>query len=289
MPIRTLLVTLDGTEQSQTTLEVAMTIVRVLGVHADVLHVRKDPLEAGPALGEPPGARLADEMAHQAHREAERLAWRARDIFHARCAHHGVRVIDAPHQVEGPSAAWLERIGHKHLTVARLGRVHDLTVVGQPTDKRAMADSLTLDALFETGRPALVVPGEPPAIFGRRIAIAWNGSAECARAVGGATDFLARAESLVILTAESPRTPASVVPELATYLEWHGLRPETRVFVQTGREHLGGETLLDACRAEGADMLVMGARTTNRVQRFLPGRATGDILRGAHVPVLMGH
>ncbi len=107
--------------------------------------------------------------------------------------------------------------------------------------------------------------------------------------MGGATDFLARAESLVILTAESERTPATVVPELENYLEWHGLQPETQVFSAPGRRHLGGMPLLEACHRAGADMLVMGAHSEGRLARLLLGRATRQVLRMAPVPVLMGH
>ncbi len=76
----------------------------------------------------------------------------------------------------------------------------------------------------QCGRPVLAVPKSAPDFIGRRIAIAWNGSAECARALGGATNFFEQAEAVVILTAHSQRTPVSVVPELEGYLNATGSR-----------------------------------------------------------------
>lgn len=289
MPMRTLLVSVDGTEGGLAPLEAALDLVVRFGVHADVLHVRADPLEAAPALGEGSGARMTDDLTRAAMGESERRCWKAREAFYQICANRKIPVVLGPREVDGSSAAWIEMVGRKHETMSRLGRVHDLIVTGKPSDKRHMAESLTLDALFHTGRPVLVVPEGMPERWGGRIAIAWNGSPECARAVGSATHFLARAGSVVVLTAESARTPASVVAELATYLEWHGMKPETRIFAHMGRRRLGGRPLLEACAAEGADLLVMGASSTPRLRRLLLGPATRQVLALAGIPVLMGH
>ncbi len=289
MPIRTILVSFDGSEQSKATLEAALWVARGCAAHADVLHVRTDPLESGAHFGEASDPRLDDHLAQHAHGDNERAAWKARDLFHQACNRNKIAVIERPFEAEAPTATWIEREGRRHEAIAALGRVHDLVVVGQPSHPGDLAGSMTIDALFSTGRPVLVMPHDPPPALGRRIAIAWNGSAECARAVGGATDFLARADSIVVLTAESDRTPSSVAPELATYLEWHGRKPESRVFAHLGKRHLGGKMLLEACQEEGADLLVMGAMRTTRFRELLLGRATRQVLRMAPIPVLMGH
>ncbi|MBF0374049.1 MAG: universal stress protein [Alphaproteobacteria bacterium] len=278
MPIKSILVALDGGERTPATLETALTLVGRFGAHADVLHVRPDALTDVPAIGEGMSGQLADAVSHGNALRSEQRARLAREVFE--------RVCGADH----PSMTFVERVGRRHAVMARLGRVHDLILVGPPSDPRDIAHSLTMDALFLTGRPVLVVPHDAPASLGEHVAVAWNGSAECARALGGASNFLPHAKRVTILTAESARTPRSVVSELADYLARHTAAPvETRIIGQLGKNHLGGRQLLEAVHESGADLLVMGARKLGRLERLMLGSATQDVLRDADLPVLMGH
>ena len=52
--------------------------------------------------------------------------------------------------------------------------------------------------MFESGRPVLIVPPQPPATLGERIAIAWNGTTDTARSIAFAMPLLMRAEDVVI-------------------------------------------------------------------------------------------
>ncbi|MDX1594165.1 MAG: universal stress protein [Gammaproteobacteria bacterium] len=289
MSVRTLLVSIDGGRSSEATLETALVIGRRLAVHVDVLHVQPDPLAAVPALGDGVTAQLADQAAAGAAGAGSERAAVAREIFDAAVTRHGLEVVeqDAPHA--GFTVAWSTRVGRRHKMLARLGQVHDLVVVGHPSDPEDLDRSLTADALFATGRPVVVAPPHAPEAFGRRLAIAWNGSTECARAVGGASNFLDHAESAVVLTAQSERTPISTVPELETYLRRHGVEVETVRVGHPTKDHLGGRPLLDACADAGADMLVMGAHRVGRLRELVLGNATREVLREATLPVLMGH
>ncbi|MBF0355406.1 MAG: universal stress protein [Alphaproteobacteria bacterium] len=289
MTIKSILVTLDGSEQSAATLTAALDLVRRFSAHADVLHVRPDALTNVPAIGDGMSAGLAEDVSEGNAQRSEQRARQARAVFVKICAEAGLPVVSPDRIAPGASLSFIERVGRAHAVMARLGRVHDLILVGPPTDSRDMSHSLTMDALFETGRPVLVVPHAPPAVMGSHIAVAWNGSAECARALGGASNFLPFASRVTILTAESERTPRSVVPELADYLKIHTACVETRLIASLGKKHLGGRQLLDAVREVGADFLVMGAHNTGRLKRLMLGSATHEVLAQTHVPVLMGH
>jgi nucleotide-binding universal stress UspA family protein len=289
MTIKSILVTLDGSEQSLATLDVALALVKRLNVHADVLHVRPDALTEVPAIGSGMSADLADACAQGSQAKSEQRARMARGLFDKSVSAHGLPAVPYDAVPPGASVSFIERTGRRHAVLARLGRVHDLILMGPPSDPRDISNSLTMDALFETGRPVLIVPHLSPPTLGRHIAVAWNGSAECARALGGATNFLGQAQQVTILTAESERTPRSVVPELAEYLKIHNPNVETRIIAQLGRKHLGGRQLLDAVAACGADLLVMGAHNVGPVKRLMLGSATHEVLAQTHVPVLMGH
>jgi len=295
MTIKSILVSLDGTEASHATLEAALTVAAKLSVSLDVLHVRPDSLTEAPALGDSMSGSMVEQFAHGHAGLAEERARAARAIFADICAKHGVPTVENGAATQGRLAArFVEKVGKKHSVFPRLARVHDLVIVGHPSNPKDLLHSLTIDALFESGRPTLVVPHRPPASFARTIAIAWNGSPECARALGGATNLFPFAESVVILTAESHHTPASVVEELAGYLERHGIKPRHRIIGHMGSKHLGGKRLLAATAEENADLLVMGAHrhrrwSLHRWREVYLGRATREVLEMAEIPVLMGH
>ncbi|MEO5336106.1 MAG: universal stress protein [Magnetospirillum sp. WYHS-4] len=280
MTIRSILVSIDGSEAGAAPLEAAVRTAARLDAHLDVLHVRPDSLTELPAIGEAMPDHLAHKIAGHTDRQSDLRAEAARRQFDAALASIDLR-----------SAAWVEKTGRRHMVLQRLGRVHDLIVVGRPSHRKDISGSLVMDALFETGRPVLVVPPGFSGEFGRRIAIAWNGSPQCARAIGGATNFFGSAEEVVALTAESHHTPVSVVPELAAYLERHAAKVRTRVFAHMGKKPMGGKALLTACAEENVDLLVMGARRVARWRwrDLLLGHATGQVLRHTTLPVLMGH
>ncbi len=289
MTVRTILVSVDGTDSSKPTLDSAFLVAKKFGVHVDVLHVRLDSLTQVPAIGEGMSAKMADNFTALSDRAVGERAMAARGVFEEACRRSDIPIVDADQPAEGVSATWIERIGRKHKHMMRLGRVHDLVILGHPSNPKDMEHSATVQALFESGRPVLVVPKSAPESIGRKIAVAWNGSAECARALGGATNFFKQAEEVVILTAHSQRTPVSVVPELEGYLDRHGLKVETKIFANLDRKFMGGRILLDECTKEGVDLLVMGAFKISRVRQLVLGNATRDVLESAAIPVLMGH
>ncbi|CAA6604882.1 putative Universal stress protein UspA [Rhodospirillaceae bacterium LM-1] len=289
MTIKSILATLDGGEQTTATLEAALALVKRLGVHADILHVRPDTLTEVPAIGDGMSSDLADALASGGDVRSDLRAKQARAVFDRVLAGSGIEVVAPDAVPPGASVSFIERTGRRHAVMARLGRVHDLILTGLPSDPRDMSHSLTMDALFETGRPVLVVPHQPPASLGKHIAVAWNGSRECARALGGATNFFAFADQVTVLTAESERTPRSVVPELVDYLKRHVAKIDTKIIASLGKKHLGGRLLLDAVKDCGADLLVMGAHKAGPLKRLMLGSATHEVLAQSHVPVLMGH
>ena len=148
---------------------------------------------------------------------------------------------------------------------------------------------MTLDAVFDTGRPVLVVPPHPPATLGTRIAIAWENSAACARVVGAALPFLPQARAVSILNAETERTSVALLPEFAMYLRRHGITTDAAIFGSPGRARLSGKALLAAAGQSGADLLVMGAHRTDGLGRLFRGKTTCEVLQNTTLPVLMAH
>ena len=155
--------------------------------------------------------------------------------------------------------------------------------------------TLTLNAaLFDSGRPVLVTPpgdqggASKPFSVGGHVAISWNGSAEAARSVGSAMGLISKADKVTVLTVDSDRTSAARAPELADYLEWHGVVPDTRTFSADSGPSIG-EALLAECGTLGVDLLVMGAYTHSRVRQLILGGVTRHVLEQATLPLFMAH
>src|SRR6476469_6347856 len=87
--------------------------------------------------------------------------------------------------------------------IGTYGRVFDLIVLGRPGREVENPRMPPLEAaLFESGRPALIVPKAAPKSIGRHILLAWNGSTEQAHTNAYAMPFLQRAEQVTVLAIE---------------------------------------------------------------------------------------
>jgi len=290
MPIKKILVAVRGSETSRSTIETGFIVASNLRAHAEVLHVRTDPFESVPAFGEGVTGRMADDLVSISGKDVDERAEIARRMYSDCCAKYKVPVVEGPPPAKQLSASWVEEVGRADEAMRHHGRLSDLIVVGKPTFKPRLNTSMTAQAgLYETGRPVLITPPKTPKTLGRRIAIAWNGSAEASRAVAAATNFLPLAEKVTVLTAESERTPAAAAKELASYLAIHGIDADIRVFAHMAEKPLGGAALLAACAEVKADLLVMGAFIASGFRELIMGNATQQVLTDAAIPVLMGH
>ena len=93
-----------------------------------------------------------------------------------------------------PSADFRCIEGFPPTTMAGRARVADLSVVPSIAPREDEFWMAVRDAaLFQSGRPVLVIPEETPSRFGETIVVAWKDSVESVRAVTAAEPFLAKA------------------------------------------------------------------------------------------------
>lgn len=142
--------------------------------------------------------------------------------------------------------------------------------------------------VLEVDAPCLVLPRgielETPC---DTVAIAWNGSLEAIRALHDALPLLADARRVVVLVGELK--PASGLQPDFDLRRWLGERvPNTEYRpIEPGRPD--GEAILEAAKACGAELLVMGAYGRSRAAEWLLGGVTRHVLQAATLPVLMRH
>jgi nucleotide-binding universal stress UspA family protein len=287
MSIRVILTPLFGDAADVGALRVGLGVAGRFQAHLGALFVRIDPLDAIPIVGEGISPAVIDQLTEAAAAEMDRERAAARASFEAACRAASIPLADSPGQ-RGPSAGWREETRHRDELVPRRARASDLVVFGRPEGEASPDLAAVLEAtLLGAGRPLLLVPPTPPATVGERVAIAWNGGAEAARAVAGALPFLDTAKAVHVLTAATRRTDPELAQDLIDYLQWRGIAAARQSVGAT--DEPVAEALLQAAGAAGADLLVMGGYGRTRLSELVLGGVTRHVLSHPTMPVLMAH
>lgn len=171
---------------------------------------------------------------------------------------------------------------------AQEARYFDLALLpwaGETVAAQAMAEAV----VFESGRPALVVPPTARPAPLTHIAIAWDGSRVAARALGDALPLLSEGGQISVLTVgdEKPLKGSNLAETLASALATRGI--DARPLNATLGKKTIGEALQYAALSHGAQLLAMGAFGHSRIRDFVLGGATKGILTELRLPVLLSH
>jgi nucleotide-binding universal stress UspA family protein len=219
--------------------------------------------------------------------ECRRMADRCRATFEECAKAQGLAVTPLATAAD-TRLGWQEMDGSEAQVVGSRGRLFDLIVVGREFGRGWLEwGTIVESALFDSGRPLLLVPSTPCKTFGERVVIAWNSSTETARTVAQAMPLLARAKSVTVVSIEGWGTPGPGCEDLAMYLRRAGVPAGARSVVANGRAP--GNIILEECIRCDADLLLKGAYTQSRLRQLIFGGATRHILAHAPIPVIFAH
>ena len=166
-------------------------------------------------------------------------------------------------------------------------RVHDLSVLDLEKDAAERDRGLIEAALFDSGRPVIIVPPDAETFAAGRILIAWDGSAAAARTVAEARPFLPGAEvEILSVTGEKDLSRLVAGAELAPHLARHGASVTVRNLALSGA-HDVAETIRQEAREFGAELIVCGAYKHSRLREWLLGGVTQSLLKSCPLPLLM--
>ena len=266
-------------------LEAALKVARRFNSHIVGLHSLTT--EYAVVFGGEMGFSISSEVDRTLEREGHDRRDHARRLFRDFMSAQGVPIGPVSPDNPGPSASWREEDGRQNAVVGMSGRVYDLILVEQPEKLASIAEATLEDALFESGRPVMMVPKIAPPTLGEIVAVAWNGSTETATTVALGMPFLEKAKE-VIVVAVGPQhmpEPGPTGDELARTLERHGLKVSLRTAV--GRQKPQGESFLQEAMAAGADLMLKGAYTQSRIRQMIFGGATRHIIMESKIPVVM--
>lgn len=257
----------------------AISLADAFKAHLTGLVFDLEPVVQGMGLGSLPA-----DIITSMYRESAEAAQLASDAFTSEAGSeaigHEARIVQA-------------RLGTAADHLASHGRVCDLIVLGQrdPDDSLDIRSELIDAALFQSGRPVLIVPyiGYDAVKF-ERIIVAWDGGREATRAAHDALPFLARARSVeVLVMGDSSAASQSEQPgaDLALHLARHGVNA-TAKRISIGDIDIGNAALSHAADY-GADLLVMGGFARTRLRQLILGGMTRSVLESMTLPVVMSH
>jgi len=174
---------------------------------------------------------------------------------------------------------------------SRLARRFDLAVIGQAEpDTNAIEEVISEAALFESGRPIIIVPYIQKAPLKLdRVMVCWDGGRQAARAAADAMPLLERAGrvEVVIVADESGKDDEIAGADMGQHLARHGLDVEVKRMAMGDIDV--ADVLLSHAADIAADLIVMGGYCHSRLREFVLGGVTRSILGSMTVPVFMSH
>lgn len=276
---KTILVHVDGTARSAHRVDIAARLALLHDAHLVGTATTGLSLFAFPVGGFEPGLPTVTFPIEQLRAEADQ----ALDAFEAAVRQAGVSKFER-RRIDDETG----------VGVSMQARYADVAVISQSARGEPLP-RLRTDfpeyVLLNCARPVLVVPaGGIQGAFGKRVAVAWNGSADAVRAITSAIPLLQAAEqvNLVVFNADTEGDIHGELPgaDMAVYLARHGVRVEV---MATDTDDDEGDALLSFAADNKVDLIVMGAYGHSRFREILLGGATRTVLRTSSLPLWMAH
>ena len=275
--IKDVIVSLSAADKRDPAADYAISVAATFGAHIAGVAFAYEPVLPVAVVGHVPGD-LIDNL----RREADRGARAAADRFDKAAAKAGLSVET---HVIGESST------HAADLFGQITRRFDLSVVGQPErDRDGVEELIAEGALFESGRPAIVVPYiQKGGLKLDRVLVCWDGSRAAARAIGDAVPFLTRAKNVHVVIVAGDRGKSDELPgvDVGQHLARHGIKVEVNRVAAADIDV--ASAILSYAADQSADFLVMGGYGHSRLREFVLGGVTRTILQSMTLPALMSH
>jgi nucleotide-binding universal stress UspA family protein len=275
--IKDVVVNLTGGAPQAFAADYAISIARTFGAHIEGVGFVYEPVIPGSLLGGIPVDLI------EAQREANTKTAKAA-VARFEAAAQAAQLSAESRILDASIAGAADLFG-------RIARRFDLAVVGQARPKEGSSEELLIEgALFESGRPVVVVPYvQTQGLTLERVLVCWDGSRPATRAIADALPFLQRAKAVEIVAVSGERGKGRelVGTNMARHLERHGLKVVLKQ-VSAGDADVTAAIRSHAAQG-GADFMVMGGYGHSRLREFILGGVTRTILASTTIPLLMSH
>jgi nucleotide-binding universal stress UspA family protein len=276
--MKTILIPTEDHDAMASVLEAARLVAREFGSHMEGFAVRPS---AGTYVTVEPVSSLAISGAFEGD-----TADQSRAQFESFMQSHSVPQADREPAIY--SYGWPRAEAAEDAFIGSHGRNFDLIVLGRPGPAPENPRMPPLEAaLFDSGRPVLIVPQAAPQTLARNVMVAWNRSTQQARTNTFALPLLRLAEQVTVLMVEGGTVAGPSAEEAARHLRQNGIKAAALTVKRGTRTP--GEAILDHAASLGCDLLVKTAYTQSRLRQMIFGGVTRHILANATLPVLMAH
>lgn len=288
MAIKSILVPLDGGDKSFAVLDTALVVANRFGAQIKAVHVSPGAEDLLPYGADYLSAKLKKSVISEAQKKNKEEAKAVQNQFKVFCEDHHVP-IGKPLGDSEVSAVWHEESGDAMEILVRHGRLCDVIATSRPSSAkgrlmRSPAGEKREALMMRAGRPLLLVP---PKWAARRVdnaAFAWNESMEASRALAMTMPWLKQIGQVTILVA---RKRKGSIPELQDYLALHGVGSKIKYL--PAKMKSVGAAILDICKDEGVEFLVVGGFSHARSRQLVFGGVTKHLLENADVITVMAH
>jgi nucleotide-binding universal stress UspA family protein len=236
-----------------------------------------------PLAGEGLTSTVIEQLKESAQAQIDRQTEVARSSFDAWRVRDEIPLGDVASQDE-TAANFATRQGHLPTAIIEPAKISDVAIFvsatkNEDSDKHGLAEAVLLDAL----RPLLLVPAKGVKTIASNIMIAWNGSAEAARAISMSQNLLKQADSVTIVTVGKGADPK----EIAVTLQSNGIAATPHV-VRAGAADVSQALQIQAEKFK-ADLVIIGAYSHNRLRESIFGGVTRDLFARTTISTLMIH
>ena len=197
--------------------------------------------------------------------------------------------LAAAAKAAGVACEWRTVSGDAPTDLVAEARRADLVVLPPPASAPAFSvDASAVDITLGAGGPVLVVPETgAPAQIGHRVLLAWNGSREAARALRDALPLMADGAVVEVRMARPKDADDHEPQALRRHLERHGLAVNLVSVVDEGQS-IAAWLRAEAARTD-CDLMVMGLYGHARLQEFVLGGVSRDMIHAPSIPLLLSH
>ena len=285
--ITNILAYIDGRSSAENAAAAAFLLATRHNAHVEGLFVRTDVSDVipnAPIYAIDGALPLVEQYVKSSDRETAQTEQRAKEAFAQTRDQFAFAEGDATSSTVHSTANWTVVTGSPENTVSHRARISDLCVIGRSSNlKKNSTTSVINEVLLNSGRPVLVVPPEPLTSAGGDIVVAWNCSADSARALNTAMPLFEKADRLRLVYVDTGVKKGPSAEEAATYLARHGFKSEVEIITPYDRSV--GAALVRY--AQDADLLVLGAYSLSYVCGAVLGRVTRHVRAHAQTPVLI--
>jgi nucleotide-binding universal stress UspA family protein len=187
--------------------------------------------------------------------------------------------------------AWVSGEGYPDRMLALHARGADLIVAGRPgSGEGGTYSARPADLIMEAGVPVLLMADDDVEFHGERIVVGWKDARATRRALSDSLPFLRRAKAVfIVAVCDEVDTARDEAPlrEVAHRLARHGIEAEVEV-VPKGNATVA-ETLDTVASRHSADMIVVGAYGHSRLEEWILGGVTEDLIAFSSRFVLLSH